>query len=227
MIMNWLIGWCPPISLNMSEEAEMSGHSIESAWWEVGLGWPLLPLACFASLLNLATVCTSGLPSETEHSLRQRSECLLYLPAGFPIWFWSLWVTRKYLLHWAQEVYLPTAAEILDSRHILPAFSLPHTFGPGGLPNETQGTQLSKKSGFSAGGVASRRMSCETGCSLRLRGHQNQKYACQSALRWGAVTWQLLWLVLIRSNLYKLIFLPTWLSCIVFGPQNAPSINLS
>ena len=38
-------------------------------------------------LIELGHVCTSGLPSETEHSLRQRSERLLYLPAGFPIWF--------------------------------------------------------------------------------------------------------------------------------------------
>lgn len=169
-------------------------------------GWPGMAFAAsglLCILIELGHVSTSGLPSETEHSLRQRSECLLHLPIWFPHLVWSLWVTRKYLLPWAQEVYLPTSAEILDSRHILPAFSLPCTFGPGGLPNKTQGTQFSKKSWLlQQGGFASRRMSCETDCRRLASAAIRIRNACLPiSITVRSCDMTVVWLVLIRSNL--------------------------
>lgn len=206
----------------------MSGHSIESAWWEVG------SMAFAASGLLLHPYwtwprCTSGLPVKLEHSLRQRSECLLYLPAGFPSGLEPVRLSTCCIE--LRKSTCPLQLKFFDSRHILPASPCLTPLAREACPTRLRGHSFLRKADFSSRGICQPwRMSCETDCrrlasvAIRIR---NACLPISITVRSCDMT--VVWLVLIRSNLATNFSPPLGCPCIVFvGPPGlAPSINLS
>lgn len=159
-------------------------------------GWPGMAFAAsglLCILIELGHVCTSGLPSETEHSLRQRSECLLYLPAGFPIWFGACeWPGSTCCIELRKSTcplqlkFLTAATSSLPSPCLTP-------LAREACPTRLRGHSFLRKADFSSRGDLP-----AGGCHARQIADasppwpsESEMLACQSALRWGAVTWQL------------------------------------